>query len=685
MSFLPWRAGEQMGIDTSIRGGGWTGRLARVDLAFGRVYEEPLDPALASRFLGGRGLGAALLFAENPTGVDPLGPDNVVVLATGPLTGTQAPTPGRFSLSTRSPLTGCIHDSNAGGNWGTAFKKTGRDALILKGRAPEPSYLLVTEDRIEIRDASLLWGKEVSGTVAALRRLHGPGAAVLCIGPAGERLVPLSAVAVDGRRFLARGGVGAVFGAKNLKAVVAVGSRPVTVADPEAFSFICYEAEKLLKAHPVTTRALPRFGTPILVNLLNEAGAFPAHNFRASRFEGARAVAGERIAERTVRRSACRGCRIACRQLLGGAAETEDEEGIGAMTAGAGAADGMIDGDGTVATNATGNGALFDAPEYESLWALGPNVGLADLNGIVELNRRCGELGLDTISAGGTLACALELAEAGLLSGQLAALVGSLVGPAGEDPSPGKNPEPKPGKLIQLLEEMARREGPGALLAEGSRALAARAGSPELAMQVKGLELPAYDPRAMQGQGLGYATSNRGGCHLRGNMLGFEILGIPKMVDCFASTGKAGLLIVTQHTSAVIDSIGVCKFSGFALGDEHFARLLSAATGVRFKTQDLQTAGERIWNLERLYNLREGFTDADDTLPARLLGAFRTGPGGREPGGPEPGGLGIDGDRVDLAPMLVEYYRFRGWTPRGIPTSAKLRELELEQAGRGVI
>ncbi|HEX7973281.1 MAG TPA: aldehyde ferredoxin oxidoreductase C-terminal domain-containing protein, partial [Anaerolineales bacterium] len=285
-----------------------------------------------------------------------------------------------------------------------------------------------------------------------------------------------------------------------------------------------------------------------------------------------------------------------------------------------------------------------EGPEYETIYALGSTLDIPDLEKVIEANYRCNRLGMDTISAGATLACAMELAENGLLDTDLRFGRADL--------------------LLGALEDIAYRRGLGAELAEGSRRLAEKHGAPQYAMQVKGLELPAYDPRGMQGQGLLFATSNRGACHLRGNMLGPELLGAPKMLDRHAHSGKAGLLIVLQHTSAVIDSIGMCKFVNFAIGDEFFARMLSAVTGERYQVQDVLLAGERIWNLERLYNLRVGFTCQDDTLPPRFLEQPLT-------EGPSRGQV------VHLDEMLAEYYRFRGWNPQGVPSPAKLKALGL--------
>jgi aldehyde:ferredoxin oxidoreductase len=595
---------------------GWMGRILRVDLSTGQTQVEPLDEGLARMYLGGRGLGARLLFSEVGPTVQPLSPENRLIFATGPLTGTRAQTSGRFSVTTKSPLTGTILDANSGGTWGVTLKRTGYDALIIQGASDRPVYLTIDEAGARVADAGELWGQTVSETT---KRLGGRGRNVACIGPAGENQVLLSAIMNDGHRALGRGGVGAVMGAKRLKAVVVSGAQKPAVADDEALKFVVYEAAKLLKANPVTSQALPQFGTAMLVNLMNEAGVLPTRNFTESRFENAAGISGEALADRLlVRKTGCWGCPIACTRV-------------------------------TRTSRASGEG-----PEYETLWAFGAACGIGDLEAIAEANYLCNDLGLDTISAGATIACAMEMTERGILPGDLRFGRADLLAPT--------------------LRSMAYREGLGNELAEGSLRFARHRGVDEFAMQVKGMEMPAYDPRGMQGQGLQLATSNRGACHLRGNMLGPEILGSPKMVDRFAVNGKAGLVIVHQNLSAAIDSLVVCKFSGLALGDEHYARMLTAVTGLRFEPQDLMTIGERIWNLERCYNLREGFTAADDTLPRRLLVA----PLDREA---SVDGLPNVGQSVQLAPMLKEYYRFRGWDANGAPTARKLSDLGLSDLG----
>jgi aldehyde:ferredoxin oxidoreductase len=589
---------------------GYTGRILTVDLSARTHAVGDLDPEDARRFIGGRGLGGKLLSDLTEPGYDPLGAGAPLVFSTGPLTGTQAPTSGRFSLSGRSPLTGTILDTNCGGSFGVRLKSAGYDALVVTGASSDPVTLHIGPESVDFEDASAVWGLDVPD---ATERLAGDArqTSAAVIGPAGENLVTLATIMVDAKRALGRGGMGAVMGSKRLKAIVVAGQGRPRVARPDDLEFFLYEVSKTLKASPVTSRALPEFGTSMLVGVLGRRHAMPAANFRADASSAVEALSGERLAqEHLVRRTGCWGCPIACGRI-------------------------------TRAARGESHG-----PEYETVWALGANLGIEDLTDVIELGDACNRLGLDTISVGGTLACAIELAERGAPMGLVA---GDAQG------------------LLAAIEDMAARRGDGDALAEGSRALAEQHGMPEAAMQVKGLELPAYDPRAMQGQGLGFATSNRGGCHLRGNMLGFEVLGTPKLVDPDAVGGKAGLLIVAQHLGAVLDSLSLCKFTSFALSEEHYARLLSAVTGSDVSSQDLLLAGERIWNLERLFNRAEGFDATDDRLPARLL--------------EEPNAAGAV---VDLAPMLEEYYRFRGWDDSGVPTPAKLAQLELaEYADRG--
>ena len=605
-------------------------RGLRLDLSRRTCSEEELPADVVRAYLGGRGLGAYLALRERLFEVEPFAPENLLIFAPGPLTGTGAPASGRYSVTSRSPLTGTVFDGNSGGNFGNALRRLGWDYLIVTGALDEPGYVTIGLDAAAevspagpglaepldgaggalLRPAAGLWGTDVPASLERLRELY-PKCEAAVIGPAGERGVLFASIVNNRGRSIGRGGLGAVMGAKRLKALVlgGHGEHKPPVADPERLAFIVYEAEKLLKANPITSTALPEFGTSVLVNVLDQAGALPTRNHRESRFEGAAAISGEALKRDHVqRRSACRGCIIGC------------------------------------ARRSTAGGESGEGPEYESIWAFGAECGVSDLTAIVQANYACNRAGMDTITMGVTIACAMELTDLGLLPG----------GPRFGDAR----------AIIALAEATAAGEGLGAELGLGSARFAALHGRPELSMSVKQLEMPAYDPRGMKAQGLAYATSNRGGCHLRANMLGPEILGVPKMVDRFATLGKAGLLINLQNLNAVLDSLSVCKFTAFAMKEDYYARQLSAVWGETVEPQELLQLGERIWNAERLFNLAAGFTRADDTLPPRLLHE-------PVPAGPSAGQV------VDLPPMLDEYYISRGWDAGGVPSAAKLERLGL--------
>ncbi len=372
-----------------------------------------------------------------------------------------------------------------------------------------------------------------------------------------------------------------------------------------------YETRKLLRASPLTSQALPEFGTVVMMNVVNNVGALPTRNHRQAQFEDAEAISGEALTEKyLVKNSACWACPIGCTRV----SKTDKVEGEG--------------------------------PEFETAWAFGAQCGVDDLAAIIEANHMCNEMGLDTISTGSTIACAMELAEMGLLDSELRFGRADL--------------------LAKMVEDIGYRRDIGAELADGSLRLAKKYGRPDLSMSSKGMELPAYDPRGMQGQGLLYATSNRGGCHMRGNMLGLEVLGLPKLIDRFQVQGKSSYVILHQNIAAVIDSLVICKFTNMGVAEEYFARALSAVTGIHHPTGEMIRVGERVYNLERLYNLREGFAKADDTLPPRLLNE-------PVPDGPSKGWVS------QLEPMLKEYYRARGWDENGVPTPHKLAELGLDK------
>ncbi|MFN2234701.1 MAG: aldehyde ferredoxin oxidoreductase family protein [Anaerolineales bacterium] len=591
---------------------GWCKQILEIDLTTQTHKTLPLDMEMAHLFLGGRGLGARLLWDLVGPEVEPLSPENVLIFTTGPITATGSQTSNRFNVSTKSPLTNGILHANSGGWWGMQFKRTGYDALIVRGKAETPVMIEITPKGVAIKDASHLWGKGVFETTEALgqNRNHRN---VLCIGPAGENLVRISAIMNDKERALARGGAGAVMGSKNLKAIVVEGKQKNKAADQDQFRFMLYETGKLLKASPLTSQALPEFGTAVVMNVVNEIGALPTRNFQQSQFESADKISGEEITDTIlVKNQACWACPITCTRIT---KIKSGEEGEG--------------------------------PEYESAWAFGAQCGIDDLDTITEANYLCNDMGLDTISMGNTIGCAMELAEKNLI----------------EDPLSFGQAE----KLLDLIRDTAHRRALGAEMAEGSYRMAEKHGAPELSMSVKKLEMPAYDPRGMQGQGLVFATGNRGACHETGNMLGPEVLALPRLIDRFATQGKAGIVSVHQNSAAVIDSLLYCKFANMAVAEEFFARTLSAVTGEQFTADDLMMVGERVWTLERLYNLREGFSKEDDTLPKRML---------EEPVSEGPS----EGFTVKLEPMLEEYYAFRGWDENGVPKPDKLKELSLDFA-----
>ena len=587
---------------------GWAGQILDIDLSSGAIQSYPLDEKMARLFVGGRGLGTRLLWDAVGPDIDPLSPANVLIFTNGPLTGTGYQTSNRFSVSTKSPLTGTVLDANSGGYWGMQFKKSGYDALIVRGRSEQPVTIEIKPDGVTIKDARQLWGKRVMETTRALGQ-NDNKRNVLCIGPAGENLSRIAAIMNDGQRSLARGGPGAVMGSKNLKAIVVEGRRRPGIEDDERFKFMLYETRKLLRASPLTSQALPEFGTVVMMNVVNNIGALPTRNHQQAQFENAEAISGEELTEKyLVKNASCWACPIGCTRI----SKTEKVEGEG--------------------------------PEFETTWAFGAQCGIDDLPAIIEANAICNDLGMDTISAGSTIACAMELSEKGLLDSDLRFGRADLLAPT--------------------LEEMGYRRGLGNELTDGSLRLATKHGAPELSMSSKGLEMPAYDPRGMQGQGLLYATSNRGACHMRGNMLGLEVLGLPKLIDRFQVQGKSSYVILHQNIAAAIDSLVICKFTNMGVAEEYFARALSAVTGVPYATGDLIKVGERVWNLERLYNLREGFTRKDDTLPPRLLHEA-------VPDGPSKGWVN------QLEPMLNEYYRARGWDDQGVPKAKKLTDLQL--------
>ncbi|MBA7679646.1 hypothetical protein ES703_87946 [subsurface metagenome] len=601
--------------------GGFAGAAARVNLSTGEVRTEKLNEEWVRLFIGGRGYGAKLIYDEVDPKVGPFAPENKVVIATGPTNGSRVPASSRTVVVTKSPLNDVLACSNAGGFFGSELKRAGYDAVILEGKSSKPVYLWINDGVIEVRDAKHVWGKKLVEIDQTLKQETDPKARVMAIGSAGVKLSRIAAVMVDVNRASGRSGVGAVLGSKNFLGIVARGTKKIEVADPEGLKEVNTRVRKLMKENPVDSDALPTYGTSVLVNIINEIGGYPTRNALDAYFPTANLTGGEAIVEKIlIKRGACATCFIKCGRI------TKIRTGQYAGESGEG-------------------------PEYETTWALGVMCGIDDLNAITKANYLCNEYGLDTISAGSTIACAMELYEKGYI-------------PETEAPFSMKFGDAD--ALVKLVDMMGKREGIGNLLAEGSYRLAEHYGHPELSMSVKKLEFPAYDPRAIKGIGLQYATSNRGACHVRGYTISSEILGLPTQTDRLKYEGKAELVKAFQDLTAVIDSSGMCLFTFFALGGvpEVYAQILTASTGISYSTEEMLKAGERIWNLEKLWNLKVGYSKKDDALPPRMSEfPIASGPS--------------KGEVCQIYRMLPEYYKLRGWDEEGRPTKEKLQDLGL--------
>ena len=613
----------------------WAGKILRVNLTEGTVKSEPLNMEWAREYIGSRGLGSKYLVSEIDPKVDPLSPDNKIIWATGPLTGTMASTGGRYTVITKGPLTGAIACSNSGGYWGAELKMAGWDMIVFEGKSPKPVYLYINDDTAELRDAAGIWGKSVWETEEALKKAHqDPLVRVSSIGKAGENQVLFAAVVNDLHRAAGRSGVGAVMGSKNLKAIAVRGTKGVgNIRDPKAFMAETFARKKILHDHPVTGQGLPTFGTQVLMNVINEVGALPTRNHRDVQFEGAKDISAEAMAtprktdgkKHLVTNQACFGCTIACGRI-----SKMDETHF------------------TVANKPQYWGASGGL-EYEAAWALGAANGVNDLEALQYANLLCNEEGIDPISYGATIGAVMELYEMGVLTKEQI----GIEAPFGSAKA-----------LAFLAEETVNGRGFGKEIGMGSKRLAARYGHPDLSMSSKGQEFPAYDGRAIQGIGLAYATSNRGGCHLRGYTIASEVLGIPVKTEPSATEGKPELVKAFQDATAAFDSAGVCIFTTFAWSLPDLAPQLQAACDEGYTVEELEKIGERIWNMEREFNNAAGFTKADDSLPKRLLTeAAKTG--------------GSKGSVSHLAEMLPKYYEVRGWDSEGRPTAATKARLGL--------
>jgi aldehyde:ferredoxin oxidoreductase len=598
----------------NLKSRGYSDCILRVDLTGGVIEKEELpDPAMRP-LLGGKGLGAYLLLKELPPHVDPLSPENRLILDVGPLTGTTAPTGGRLGSTTKSPATGTYSDAYCGGFIGQTLKYAGYDAVILQGAAPEPILLVIDDAHVELRPASHLWGQTVPQTNESLRVQFGAGWQTLVIGPPGEKRSNIAGI-FNETRALARGGVGAVMGSKNLKAIVARGTGTVAVADRAHFDRAMQLATRAIRMSSNISR-MKQDGTANILEFINAVGALPTRNFRQGQFEAADAITGSSFREHEWQSDyACFGCPIACSKVTR-----------------------PVD------------GKLLEGPEYETTFALGSNCGIGDREAIIRMSLLCDEYGIDTISAGGIVGFVMEMFETGLVRA-----------------SDLDGIEPRFGNCqaaLALIGKIARVEGCGEWLSQGVAKIAER--YPEaasFAMHVKGLEMPAYHPNAAKGMALAYAISERGACHLRGAPLS-EVLG---GADPLTPDGKAQLFREHQSESALWNSAVLCCFPGFGMNLKELWQLVNAVTGFEYETvKEFEQVGERISTLCRLFNTREGFARRQDTLPVRNLSQpLSDGP--------------AKGQVVELDGMLDGYYARMGWDKNGIPTQQRLSELGLDQ------
>lgn len=606
---------------------GYTGKIAYVDLTKRIIEISRLEEDLARKFIGGSGLAAKLLYDLTNGSTDPFGIENVIIFMTGPLTGTNAPLSGRHEIVSKSPLTGIYGESDCGGFWGTALKKAGFDGLVVRGISSAPVYLWVTDGNVEIRNAFHLWGMDTYELDEILKSDTHSKAVVSSIGPAGERLVPMAAIMHDGKdgRAAGRCGLGAVMGSKKLKAIVVYGAEEVSVADKDSLmKSIRKRSSEIKRAAKATTD----FGTAGFLMTAEELGDLPIKNWSVGQWpEGAKLISGERMAETIlVDNYGCGACFIKCGRTV------KIDKGKFAPVSGGG-------------------------PEYETLACLGSNCLVDDLESIAKANELCNRYGLDTISTGSVIAFAMEAFERGLLTLKDTGGISLTWGNADA--------------VISTIEQIAWRRGIGELLCQGVRKVSLLLGpeAEEFAVHVKGLELPAHDPRCFASKALAYATSNRGACHLQGPSHFFELgllepsIGVTEPLDRFTSEGKGWVVKNVQDASCLYDSVKVCKFLYFGASNlEDILTWFNAVTGYGINMQEFLQIGERIFNLKRLYNIKCGVTSKDDIIPQRILIPLSGGTNGHVP---------------NLEIMLHEYYNARGWTNIGVPTQETLKRLEL--------
>ena len=604
---------------------GYTGKILRIDLSRGTVKTQELRKEDAVRFIGGVGLAAKIIHDEVGAEVSPYNPDNLLVFMTGPLEGTMVPCSARYAVCARSPLTGAWGEAHASGFWGPELKAAGYDGIIIVGRAEKPVYIKVFDNDVEVVDADHLWGLGCIETENTLKKELDGRVKVASIGPAGEKLVRFASILNDEGRAAGRCGMGAVMGSKRLKAVAVLGSSHVRVADPNRLRSFIRRLYPVLMSFP-TTQIHSAYGTNGEMASFYEYGDVPIKHFTMGSWDGIRKIDGHAMAEAIVKgQRACLGCPIGCWRIV------KVEAGPYAGVEGTG-------------------------PEYETVASFGALLLNDDIEAIAKANQICNHYGMDTISTGVSIAFAIECYERRIIDEKT---TGGLDLRWGDADS-----------ILRLTEMIGRREGFGDILAEGVRRAAERIGrgAEKYAMHVKGLEIPMHDPRAFHGMGLQYATSNRGACHMNGFVIRIEQgermtdLKIYERVDRFETRGKGRIVALMQNWHEVLDSTITCKF--LAVSPGHLAGFYTMVTGFTMRVPEMIEAGERIFNIKRLFNVRCGITRKDDTLPDR----FR-----KEP---LPNG-GAKGRTVKLDEMLEEYYRFRGWSEDGKPSEETLRRLGL--------
>jgi len=612
--------------------GGYTGKILRINLTDQTAKEEELPFEIAKDFIGGAGFGIKYLFDEVPAGADPLGPDNKLIFASGPFSGTTVPCASRMAVTGKSPLTGAVGMALSGGYFPVELKYAGYDILIIEGKAEKPTYVWIKDGKVQFRSAKKIWGMKTTDTQQIIKNeLNDQNVRIACIGPAGENQIKIASI-INEWRAMGRKGLGAVMGSKNLKAIAIRGKGKVSVADKDKLKAARGEFTKAMKESEVLYPHFSKTGTPMVVDATCAIGIFPTKNFTATgEYAPADRIGEEVQMTRNVGSEHCYGCPVGCSQLK--------LAKIGAYA-----------------------GILAEGPEFETMYSFGGETGVDNIDAIIAADRLADELGLDTISAGVTIGFAMELYEKGILSKED---TGGLELNFGNHEA-----------MLTLLRMMAFREGIGDILADGTKAAAKRIGkgSDKYAMHVKGLELPGYDVRGAKAHGLNYATAYTGADHNRGYAFQ-EIFGIPipYEVDRFAAGGKGKLTKWNQDVrSATCDAPTMCAFlldmAVPGIATQNTEALMEAVTGLKYTPDEVQKVGERINNLARAFNVREGFTRADDTLPERLM---------TEPlkAGASKGQF-ISKD--DLKQMLDEYYTERGWDINtGAPTRGKLTELGL--------